>query len=315
MFYLASQYDRPAFARYAATHNRGTPLDLLWYDPALVASTENPPPLDIAYQSAGVAVMRSAWDDPDAWFVGAKGGWANYGHAQLDLGSFILENHGVRWFVELGLDDYNLPGYFDLGVNGHRWRYYRNRAEGHNAFIINPGQSGPDQPTDARAAIACEDNAIQIDLSDVYPGQVTRTITLDSERDQVRLVDRYAMDAPASAAWFAHTRAQVQLADDGRSAVLSQDGHRLRATIVAPNDARFVVMDARPLPGSPDPAGQNPNNGATIANAAGGSGRIVMRGQIPEFGPPNPAAAYRKLAIHLEAITRGQVEVVFEPID
>ena len=55
---------------------------------------------------------------------------------------------GVRWAVDLGADNYNLPGYF----GGQRWTYYRLRAEGHNTIVVNPGRD-PDQDPKAATRI------------------------------------------------------------------------------------------------------------------------------------------------------------------
>ena len=49
-------------------------------------------------------------------------------HAQADAGSFIIDGARRRWVIDLGSDDYDLPGYFDHGIDtrsGSRWRYYR----------------------------------------------------------------------------------------------------------------------------------------------------------------------------------------------
>lgn len=311
MFYFAKRYDQPGYAKFAAEHNRGGALDLLWYDLAVVAMDAQPLPLAQVFKSAGVGVLRSAWDDPEAWFVALKGGAIDHGHAQLDLGSFILESQGVRWLVDLGADDYNLPGYFE--PDAPRWRYYRNRAEGHNTLVVNPGASLADQRRDATVPITRKGQALYADLTSAYTGQVERTLTLDTAKDLVRLVDQLAFDQPAEVWWFAHTRAAVELRDDQRTAVLKQDGKRLRAVIVSPASARFEVMSASPLPDSPDPKGQNPNNGATIVNSSPGA-HFVLRGQTPRFGKPDPANAVRKLAVHLEGVTNERMEIVFENV-
>lgn len=310
MFYLAKRYDKPGYARFAAEHNRGGVLDLLWYDPAILTRQANTLPLAKVFHSAGVGALRSAWDDPDAWYVGLKGGAIDHGHAQLDLGSFILESQGVRWLIDLGADDYNLPGYFQS--DAPRWRYYRNRAEGHNTLVINPGASPADQRRDATVQLELDKQTLTADLTPAYTGKVERKLTLD--QDHVRVVDRLTFDAPAEVWWFAHTRAVIDVADDGRSATLSQDGKRLRARIVSPEDARFEVMAATPLPGSPDPRGQNPNNGAQVINTAPGS-NFVMRGEERRFGEPDPSRAIRKLAIQLEGVTETTIDVVFENVD
>jgi len=85
-------------------------------------------PLGKYWRHVETATLRSRWNDPQAIFVGLHGGSNAFNHSHLDLGSFVLEALGQRWAVDLGADDYNLPGYF----GGKRFSYYRLRAEGHN---------------------------------------------------------------------------------------------------------------------------------------------------------------------------------------
>src|SRR6185436_3671178 len=81
-------------------------------------------------------------------FAAFKAGDNQANHSHLDLGSFVLDALGVRWAVDLGADNYNLPGYF----GEQRWNYYRLRAEGQNTLVINPG-AGPDQDSSAASRI------------------------------------------------------------------------------------------------------------------------------------------------------------------
>ena len=317
MFYLAKRFDQPGTAVAAAELLNASPLALLWYDPKGLTTDTTDLPLDAVYHSAGAASMRSSWTDPDAWFVAAKGGWIGFGHSQMDLGSFILEQGGVRWFIDLGSDNYNLPGYFHSNEGDGRWAFYRNRAEGHNTLVLNPPSAPPaehgDQPYDAVAPIKLKDKAIDIDLSEVYGEGSRRTIKLDVDNSRTTVVDALSLDEPGEVWWFAHTKAMIEVAEDGRSAVLRQDGNAMCVSIHSPITAKFSVMAARPMPGSPDPAGQNPNNGAELVNTAPGS-RHTKRGEVPRFGKPDPANTVKKLAIRLEGVTQTRLEVRFEPV-
>ena len=88
--------------------SRMLPLALLWRDPLLKSNPAPTQPLKWWSQggSQPQAVMRSAWNDPLASFVGIKAGLADDSHAHMDIGSFIFESNGVRWAVDLGRESY-----------------------------------------------------------------------------------------------------------------------------------------------------------------------------------------------------------------
>jgi hypothetical protein len=282
MFWLARKFGRPEFAAYQKNViTTPAPLDLLWFDRAL-AESKSAAPLEKYYRAAEVVTMRSAWNDRNALFVGFKAGDNKANHSNLDLGSFVLDADGVRWFVDLGADNYNLPGYF----GGQRWNYYRMRAESHNTLVINP-TNHPDQNPRAATKMtrfeAKAERAFAIaNLTPAYSANVRdvrRGVALLG-RKQVLVEDEIRADQPANVWWFAHTAAEVRLNPDSRSATLSQSGKTLVAEILSPANACFQVLEAAPLPSSPHPEKQNENRGV------------------------------RKLAIHLNA-TEIRLAVVF----
>jgi hypothetical protein len=239
-------------------------LDLLWFDERGNDPTKEKLPLDKYFRYVEVVTMRSAWNDRNAIFVGFKAGDNKFNHSHLDIGTFVLDALGYRWAVDLGADNYNLPGYFGR----QRWSYYRLRAEGHNTLVINPSQE-PDQDPSAVAKIvrfvSSPDKSFAIaDLTTAYvrhAEKVLRGVMLDKKRRFVLVQDELALKQPGEIWWFMHTPAEVELSDDGKVATLTQGDAQLRAVLLSPENARFSVMDARPLPTSPDPSGQNPNKG------------------------------------------------------
>jgi len=285
MFWLARQFKQPICAWYERRTTAPSALDLLWYDPAGADPKATGLPLDKYFRAAEVAVLRSDWDNPQALFVGFKAGDNKANHSHLDLGSFVFDATGVRWAVDLGADDYNLPGYF----GGQRWNYYRLRAEGQNTLVLNPGP-GPDQDPAAQTRItrfaSKPDRAFAIaDLTPAYAKQarrVCRGIAL-LDHDQVLVQDEVQADKPFELWWFMHTPASVRIADDGHTATLEQVGAQLRAEVLSPADAKFQIMDAQPLPASPHPERQAKNE------------RI------------------RKLAIHLTGIRHTRLAVLLVP--
>ncbi len=315
-FQLARWFDQPAYAQFAYHRGEPTPLGLLGFDPDLLDRLADGRPLAARYPTAGVGVLRSSWTDPNAWFVAAKAGQNGHSHGHLDLGSFVLETQDVRWFIDPGGEDYNLLRH----ARSRKWDFYRLRAEGHNTLVLNPPPAGPDQPLNAAGQVAVHNDpdadaaTITLTLDEVYGTPWTRTLTLDPIADTTRVTDTLAGETPIDLWWFAHTRAAITLDDDSRAATLTRNGRTLRAVLLEPADARFEALPARPLPTSPDPQGQNPNNGARKLNNAAGAGFVPL-GDTPRYGDPDPARAIRKLAIHLPNTTAPRVVVEFHPAD
>ena len=148
LFWLARKFGRPEYAWFERQNAAPSAQDLVWFDERAVSPKEAGLPLDKYFRHVEAATLRGAWEDKEATFVGFKAGSNRVNHSNLDLGSFTLDALGVRWAMDLGADNYNLPGYF----GGQRWTYYRLRAEGHNTLLINPGPE-PDQDPKAAAPI------------------------------------------------------------------------------------------------------------------------------------------------------------------
>ena len=233
-----------------------------------------------------MATFRGAWEERDSVFVGLKCGDNRANHSHLDLGSFVLDALGQRWAVDLGADDYNLPGYF----GGQRWNYYRLRAEGHNTLVINPG-NGPDQDPGALAPIVRFESkparAFAIaDLTRAYApdaSRVQRGVAL-LDRRQTLVQDEIQAGHTNEIWWFMHTPGEIQINDDGTTATLSQGNTRLFARLLSPANARFTMMEAQPLQASPHPEKQQQN------------------------------ISVRKLAIHWNGVTDLRVTVLFTPL-
>ncbi|MEM7680706.1 MAG: heparinase II/III family protein [Planctomycetota bacterium] len=273
MHFFASRYGEPQWAAFAGATARPDARDLLWYVPAGESNVawpptrEQAPPLAQVFRGVGVVVMRSDWADPGASFVGFKLGRTGVPHGHLDLGSFVYEAAGVRWAIDPGPDSYLLPGYFEDHASGRRWNYYRLRAEGHNAPVVNPGP-GPDQGLGVEAELlafegrrgAAKRGALAVaELTPAYEAAgaegVARGVELFDD-GSLRVRDEVLLKRPGRYAWVMTTRAEIDLSDDGRTAWLSQDGKRLAVRLRQPSGLRFDVIPAEPLPGAPRPAGQ-----------------------------------------------------------
>ncbi|MDA1278147.1 MAG: heparinase II/III family protein [Verrucomicrobia bacterium] len=263
LFWMAKKFQHPAYAVYQKRLASPVPLDLLWYDAELAGNAKLDLPLDKHFGGADIVTFRSAWNDRDALFAGFKAGDNKANHSHLDLGSFVFDALGQRWAIDLGAENYNLPGYFGKA----RWTYYRLRAEGQNALVLNP-DAGPDQDPSAAARLERFESkpARSFAIADLTPAyakharSVRRGVAL-LDRQRFLVQDEVGSDAPVDAWWFMHTPAEIAISPDGRSATLRQGGAALRAELVSPEQAMFEARSAAPLPGSPNPEGQNRNAG------------------------------------------------------
>ncbi len=252
MLWLARELKRPEYARHEEKTARHRPeiFHLLWDDAAGALTKDVGPsrdvPLDAFFRGVNVAFFRGAWDDPKAVYAGLKGGDNRANHAHLDLGTFVIDALGERWAVDLGPDDYNLPGYFGK----ERWGYYRLRTEGQNTLVIGGRNqaAGAKAPIVAFLSTAARAFAVA-DLTAAYaPGakRVLRGLAL-LDRRRVLVEDEVDLRESEEVLWSLHTRAVVDL--EGARATLSGRKAKMEARILSPEGASFEVLSAaRPPP-------------------------------------------------------------------
>ncbi len=258
------------YNRMVKEYGSPTFWDMMWYDPA-VSDAEITLPLDYVYHGIDVAVFRSEWGD-NTLYCGLHGGDNNASHGQLDIGNFILEYGGTRFFVDLGADEYNLVAYNGNRVtyftNPYRYWFYRMKAEGHNTLIINPMKVDTTFITNGKAQAEVRTgkdgqqyknydqylNVVSdmtrfesgktsalavIDMGVAYPDAKygERGMYVTDNRTTVIIQDELALKNDGNTIyWMAHTRnAEIRLADDKKSAVITIDGKSLSVTVVTPD--------------------------------------------------------------------------------
>jgi len=251
MFWLARLYDEPVYAWHHRQRMRGEAKDVLWY----VAGGRGPQaagwPRHKHFRKDHVVFFRSHWQEPDALWVGFKGGDNRANHSHLDLGSFVLDALGVRWAVDLGSDDYNLPAYF----GSKRWTYYRLRTESHNTLLVGGRNQSPEAEAPVTSFRAGADDArAVVDLSAAYPmcTRVRRGMAM-LHRRLFLVQDEVRADKPVEVLWGMVTRAEPRM--DGDRVVLERDGKRLYGRVLSPQGARFDTVSANP----PKPQRQQPD--------------------------------------------------------
>ena len=256
LFWLARRFDSPLLAWGArdAAGKSGSYGDLLWFDARGSAAELATLASDSWFHGADIVFLRAAWSDANGLWVGFKGGDNKANHSHLDLGTFVLDWSGERWAIDLGGDDYNLPGYF----GAQRFTYYRLRTEGHNTLLVN--SLNQDQKAAAPIilfkAVAASAYAIADLRAGYAPAGVKRAqrgMALLDGRARVLVEDELEAPQAVTVEWALHTRASVAVS--GSKATLTQNGKTLVVQVLEPAGATLAASDVTV------PAPQNPTTG------------------------------------------------------
>ena len=312
LHWYAAEYDSPLLAVYqmwdmpeafspdtsANVERSGSgkedALSLLWYDRSYTAESSDfsSEPLSVYLPSAvgqELVLMRSAYLDENATFAGIKSGYNFINHGDLDIGTFVFDSQGERWAEELGPNGYDAPGYFNNLPAGGRWKNYCKRAEGQNTLVINPDMTLDDQYVLAECKFTSfEENenggACTLDMTDAYrmnaATKVTRDFELYNNRSSLKITDNVKCLVPSEIYWFMHTKADIEIAEDGKSAILTLNGKQMKATLHG--DGEFSVMPAEAL-----------------------GGRYEYDADYSDIS---------KLTVHLEGVTNAEICVTLEPV-
>lgn len=275
LFWLARTFHHPLAAAFQRSllepglkakspniSDRFFAMNIAWFADMNDAG-EGPLPIDASFHGGTELVaMRSAWNDPDAIFVGFKGGDNSVNHGHLDIGTFVLDANGRRWAVELGSDNYDLPGYFDKKNDGSpRWKIFRTNTRSQNTLLI----ADRNQPMKATSDVISfrsrpDECRAVVDMTSAYAGQVSKALRGIALLDRSRVLvqdDLENVISHSEVRWGMVTPATVDL--EGAKAVLTLNGAMLNAEILEPAGSKFELVSTNP--GDPK---QNQNAGTAM---------------------------------------------------
>ena len=223
--------------------NRLLPAIFLWSGGTGINTVK--PPTATMWVGKGkvpVALMRTSWTDPNAIFVGFKGGAANVNHAHMDIGSFVMEANGVRWAMDFGMQEYESLeskglSIFGRGQDAIRWSIFRYNNYVHNTLTVNnelqkvagyaPISTSSSSPSFMRAVV---------DLSEVYKGSVAKAQRGVAIVDKRFVVVRDEIEALANETvirWTLLTPAQVNIVGENK-VELTKNGKKLVMQVESP---------------------------------------------------------------------------------
>lgn len=243
--------------------DRLLPLLLLWAQNL----EECPAPQALHWKGAGevpVAFHRSSWTDSNASFVAIKGGSPSANHAHMDIGQFIMESDGVRWAVDLGMQEYHELESAGLKLSSvDRWKVFRIGNMSHNVLVVD----GKLQELSGTAPIVEhtvgeEYSHTIVDMTAVYAGQLSKATRGVALADGGSVVIEDAIETlqnPTEIRWGMVSYAEVQI-ESSQRARLTQDGQSLMVELDAPASASFEIYEIETPPNAYDA----PNPGAKM---------------------------------------------------
>ncbi|MDR2438215.1 MAG: heparinase II/III family protein [Planctomycetaceae bacterium] len=283
MYVLSHFYNRSDYAFWLRTflerqnqfsRGRLAVFHAVWYNSQGTDIDFAKTPLARKYRGIqDVCTMRTAWNDPNAAFLGFKAGNNRANHGHLDIGSFVYEVNGIRWAVDLGADNYNMPGYFGK----QRWDYYRLNNRSHNTLVIGNKIQNPSANCKLIEFEPYEEGQIVAravaDITAAYTGQVRsakRTATL--QKDGSAVIEDVLEGVTEPVRWGMMTGANIEI--NNKTAILSQNKKQLRIEIVSDEVRQFETVSV-----APPTEQEKPNKGFSMlaAVATPQNGNISIR--------------------------------------
>jgi hypothetical protein len=191
------------------------------------------------------------------FFLGAKGGRANLSHGNMDAGSFVFDLNGVRWSVDLGMQDYTsleaamgVEALWTSGQNSPRWTLLSKNNFGHSTLTVNDQLHVVDgfaSLIDFKASDVNPEG--EFDLTRVFKGQLKsakRKFTKVSDQT-LRVEDVLELsDQTKTVTWAMMTQADAQVINGG--ILLTQNGKTLKVLMKQPLDAEIKIVSKDPPP-------------------------------------------------------------------
>ena len=180
-------------------------------------------------------IYREGWNSKEDAYLGIKGGSPMTSHAHMDAGSFVYECDGVRWSMDLGMQDYHSLesrgiDLWNQGEGGQRWDVFRIGNESHSTLTVNGKHHM------VKSFVPLTDvwkekkrKGARLDMTSVYAGQVAdakRGIWLD-RKNHLHVEDRIsASGRDIEVRWTMMTPAEAEIISE-KEIRLEKNGRRM----------------------------------------------------------------------------------------
>ena len=237
---------------------------MLYYNTDIPMPEETDMPLDAYFRNMESVSMRSSWTDDEGIFVAMHTGRTHISHAHMDSGTFVVDIGNQRFAGELGKEDYKILHRFPGNDCLNTYFLYRKSAEGHNLFVINPGERlgqsifGDEtiqtlRSNDTKSFAIAPMKSYYNDGGHVqYAQDATRGLMLGDQRRSVLIRDEIrGMEKEENEVyWFMQMPGvEIDIAPDKKSAILHKGGVDVHLQVASDNakDFEITVTEAKEL--------------------------------------------------------------------
>lgn len=201
-----------------------------------------------------VYIYRSGWNSPDDTYLGVKGGTASTSHAHMDAGAFIYEQAGVRWAMDLGMQNYySLESkgvdLWNMKQDSERWKVFRIGSAAHNTLTVNGKNHQVDGFAHFTHIIDNQHNkGVEVDLTSTLGEKVNKAIrtvilTHDSSLEVTDCIENG--DNASVIRWTMCTPTLPQITGD-RTITLAQGDKQLALTVDSPQKVNLQIWNNVP---------------------------------------------------------------------
>lgn len=234
------------------------PFLCLWFDTDLDHKGEINYPLDKHFRNVDMSIFRDTWKGDQELYAAMSVTAASAPHCHMATGSIGIDALGERWVTNHGNESYSVPGYWEDGQEGRRWRYYATRPEANSCLVINPSELGGQNvyTTDYINRFASNDAGgySWANLTDTYADQVTdyvRAFGIINDRRTIVMQDEVKLIEPSLVYSFINFyMSDFEIADDQKSVIVSKGNKKMLVNIICDQPYELSVMRSVPLPTS-----------------------------------------------------------------
>jgi len=223
-----------------AYNHRFALFHLLWF-PASIAETKTEASnLNVIRGEFDLAIFNTQPNSDKNIYLALKGGaGANQSHQHRDAGSFVLDYCGVRFFSDLGKEDYQLKTKDGKSID--KKTVYRVSTAAHN--VIRVGQNEQAELQTEPINVNESSKSVIMNLSNRYQecASVKRKVSID---DTGILMEDIAVGCSDSIHWQGITKAKIIL--KGNKVILTNRKKKIVLEVLKPTNSVIKVLDPKP---------------------------------------------------------------------